>query len=320
MMTEIGYAISSEEHTPSDQVKNARRAEEAGFSFAMISDHFHPWVSQQGHSPFVWSVIGGISQATERIKIGTGVTSPIIRIHPAIIAQAAATSAAMLPGRFILGLGSGENLNEHVLGDPWPPTDIRHQMLAEAVEIIELLFEGDEASYWGNYYTVENAQLFTLPDELPPIMIAASGPQAGRLAGEIGDGLISTAPDREVVQAFKSSGGEGKPMIGQVKVCWAEDESEARKTAFRWWPTAIVPGTLHEQLPTPAYFEDVVEKFATEEMVAEEVVCGPDRKKHLQAVQEMIEAGYDHVYIHQVGPNQEGFFDFYQREILPEFK
>ena len=190
-MTEIGYALSSEEHTPGDLVKNARRAEEAGFTFALISDHFHPWIDHQGHSPFVWGVIGGISQATQKLRLGTGVTCPTVRIHPAILSQAAATAAAMMPGRFFFGVGSGENLNEHILGDHWPPADIRLDMLEEAIEIIRRLWQGDQVSYWGNYYVVENARIYTLPEELPPIMVAAVGANAIELAGRLGDGLIS---------------------------------------------------------------------------------------------------------------------------------
>jgi G6PDH family F420-dependent oxidoreductase len=192
-------------------------------------------------------------------------------------------------------------------------------MLVEAVEVIRLLFEGDEASYWGEFYTVENARLYTVPDEPPPIMIAASGPEAASLAGEIGDGLISTAPKGELVEAFENGGGEGLPRLGQVAVCWAEEEAQARRTAHQWWPTAAVPGTLHEYLPTPAYFEDAA-KSVTEEQIAEEIICGPDRRRHLEAIQQMVDAGYDQVYIHQIGPDQEGFFEFYAREIIPEFR
>nr|MBA3728962.1 TIGR03557 family F420-dependent LLM class oxidoreductase [Actinomycetota bacterium] len=224
-MTELGYALSSEEHPPNDLVRHAKRAEEAGFGFAFISDHFHPWVDRQGQSPFVWNVIGAIAATTERLRLGTGVTCPLIRTHPAIIAQAAATSAAMMPGRFLLGLGTGENLNEHILGDRWPAVDVRLEMLEEAIEVIRLLWRGGVQSHRGRHYTVENARIYTLPDEPPPILIAAKGEKAGRLAGRDGDGLVGVSPDEEMMKAFDSAGGTGKPRYGQVTVCWAKDEA-----------------------------------------------------------------------------------------------
>ena len=318
-MTRIGYALSSEEHTPNDLVRNAVMAEEAGFEFAMISDHFHPWVDAQGHSPFVWSVIGAIAQATSRLRLGTGVTCPTIRIHPAIIAQAAATSAAMMPGRFMLGLGTGENLNEHVLGDKWPAYEVRAEMFEEAIEVIRLLWQGGEHSHYGTYYEVENARLYTLPDEPPTLLIAAGGPKSATLAGELGDGLVATSPDSEVLEAFDGGGGTGKPRYAQVTVCWAADEAEARRTAFRIWPNSAITGELSQELPTPAHFEQAA-KMVTEDKVAESVVCGPDPQRHLEAIREYVDAGFDHVYIHQVGPDQAGFVDFYRREILPALR
>lgn len=318
-MTELGYALSSEEHTPNDLVRYARQAEEVGFSFALISDHYHPWIDKQGHSPFVWSVIGGIAQATSRLQLGTGVTCPTIRIHPAIIAQAAATAASMMPGRFFLGVGTGENLNEHIHGDRWPAHEVRAEMLDEAVEVIRLLWEGDTESFWGAYYTVENARIYTLPEELPPIMVAAGGEQSAELAGNIGDGLICTAPKAELVKTFRESGGNGNPCYGQITVCWAESEAEARRTAYEIWPNAGLQGELTQELPTPAHFEQAV-STVREEDVTDRVVCGPDPQKHLAQIQKYVDAGFDHVYIHQVGPDQEGFFRFYQREILPKFR
>src|SRR5438132_883415 len=194
-MVELGYALSSEEHPPRDLVHFAKRAEEAGFSFALISDHYHPWTTKQGQSPFVWSVIGGIAAVTETLRLGSGVTCPTMRIHPAIIAQAAATAAAMMPGRFFLGVGSGENLNEHILGDVWPPPDVRLERLAEAIGVIRKLWRAGVQNHRGRYYTVVNAQLFSLPEELPPIYVAASGAKALRMAAQIGDGLIGLAPE-----------------------------------------------------------------------------------------------------------------------------
>ncbi|MDQ4078987.1 MAG: TIGR03557 family F420-dependent LLM class oxidoreductase [Chloroflexota bacterium] len=317
-MPEIGYALSSEEHRPNELVRNAKRAEEVGFTFATISDHYHPWIDKQGESPFVWATIGGIAQATERLRLSTGVTCPTVRIHPAIIAQAAATAAAMMPGRFMLGVGSGEALNEHILGDRWPPAPIRIEMLEEAVEVIRLLWRGGMQDHHGKHYTVENAQIYTLPNELPPILVAAAGPIAAETAGRIGDGLITTSPDAELVKTFEEAGGIGKPRYGGLTVCWAESEEEARRTAYEWWPNAAITGELGQELPTPTHFEQAA-KMVTEQDVADAIVCGPDPKRHIQAIQKYVDAGINHIYIHQVGPNQEGFFQFYQREVLPGF-
>jgi G6PDH family F420-dependent oxidoreductase len=313
---ELGYALSSEEHRPQDLVRNAQRAEAAGFTFALISDHFHPWIDQQGHSPFVWAVIGGIAQATRRLRLGTGVTCPTVRLHPAIIAQAAATAACLMPGRFFLGVGTGENLNEHILGDHWPPVDVRQEMLDEAVEVIRLLWQGGSKSHYGLYYTVENARLYTLPDEAPEIMVAASGSESAALAGLIGDGLISTAPESKLVEAFDGVGGRDKPHYGQLTVCWAADEAAARATAHKWWPTAALKGELNQELPLPAHFEQAA-RMVSEDDVANQVVCGPDVDRHVEAIREFVDAGFEHVYVHQVGPDQEGFFKFYEREVMP---
>jgi coenzyme F420-dependent glucose-6-phosphate dehydrogenase len=318
-MVELGYALSSEEHAPNDLVKHAAAAEETGFSFALISDHFHPWIDRQGNSPFVWSVIGGIAHATRRLRLGTGVTCPIMRIHPTIVAQAAATSAAMMPGRFFLGVGTGENLNEHILGEGWPSSPVRQAMLEEAIEIIRMLWKGGEHSFDGAYFTVDHARLYTLPNDPPPLFLAASGPKTAELAGRVSDGLITTSPEKKVADAFEKAGGGGKPRYGQVSVCWATDETAARKTAYEWWASAAVPGELSQELALPRHFEQAIE-LVREEDVAKAVVCGPDVEKHREAIQEFVDAGFDYVYIHQVGPDQEGFFNFYKREVLPKFK
>jgi len=241
-----------------------------------------------------------------------------VRLHPAIVAQAAATSAAMMPGRFFLGVGTGENLNEHVLGDRWPEWELRAEMLAEAVEVIRLLWTGENVSHRGAHYTVENARLYTLPEEPTPIVIGASGTRAADLAGRIGDGLCSVGPEQTVVEGFEQAGGEGKPKYGQMTVCWAPDEASARKTAHELWAYSSLPGELTQELPTPTHFEQA-SRLVTEEMVAESVVCGPDPEKHAQQFQKFVDAGFDHVYVHQVGPDQAGFLDFYRREILPRF-
>jgi coenzyme F420-dependent glucose-6-phosphate dehydrogenase len=317
---EIGYWLSSEEHTPNDLVRYAQQAETIGFTFAQISDHYHPWIDRQGHSPFIWAVIGGIAQATKHLRLQTAVTSPIIRIHPAIIAQAAATAAAMMPGRFLLGLGTGENLNEHILGEHWPPIETRQAMLKEAVDVIRLLWQGGLQSHTGQYYTVENARLYTLPDELPPIFIAAAGENSAELAGRIGDGLISTSPDAELVETFHKAGGKGKPIYGKVTVCWAESEAEARQTAYEIWPISGLPGgALGSELALPSYFEQAVQ-MVTEDDVAEQVICEPDPDRYIAAIQKYAQAGFDYVSLHQIGPDQRGFFEFYQREVLPELQ
>jgi coenzyme F420-dependent glucose-6-phosphate dehydrogenase len=315
-MPELGYALSSEEHPPNDLVNHARLAEEAGFGFALISDHFHPWVDKQGESPFVWGVIGGIAQATERLRLGTGVTCPLIRMHPAIVAHAAGTAAAMMPGRFFLGLGTGENLNEHVLGDRWPAGWVRLEMLAEAIEVIRLLWQGGYQSHEGKHYRVEEARIYTLPEEPPPIVVAAGKKGAAELAGRLGDGLVAVAPEEEIVQAFEAAGGSGKPRYGQVTVCWAESDQEARRTAHEWWPNAAIQGDLSQELPLPRHFEQAA-AGVSEDDVAEMVVCGPDPGAHLEKIREFADAGFDHVYVHQVGPDQEGFLSFYEREVLP---
>jgi coenzyme F420-dependent glucose-6-phosphate dehydrogenase len=312
----IGYALSSEEHHPLDLVSYAAQAEQAGFGYALVSDHFHPWVDRQGQSPFVWSVIGGIAGATKELRLGTGVTCPTIRIHPAIVAHAAATSAVMLPGRFFLGLGTGENLNEHILGDRWPEAEVRLEMLEEAIEVIRLLWRGGYQSHHGRFYTVEEARLYTLPDEPPPIYVAASKPDAAELAGRVGDGLISTAPDPELVGRFEEAGGKGKSKMGQLTVCFAESEPDARRTAFEYWPNAALKGDLSQELALPRHFEGATE-MVTEDDVAQLVVCGSDADLYVAQIEEYRAAGFEHIYLHQVGPDQEGFFRFAQQEILP---
>lgn len=315
-MARIGYALSSEEHAPRDLVRYAAEAERAGMSFVSVSDHFHPWIARQGHSPFVWSVLGGIAASTERIEVITGVTCPLIRIHPAIVAQAAATTAAMMPGRFSLGLGTGEALNEHVVGERWPSASERLDMLEEAIAVIRELWSGEDVEHLGAHYRVVDARLYTLPTEPPPILVAAAGPRAAETAGRLADGLVSTSPDADVMDAFTSAGGEGKPRYGQLTVCWAADERSARATAFEWWPTAAVSGELSQELPLPRHFEQAVSD-ATEEDVAEQVVCGPDPERHVNAIRGYVDAGFDHVYLHQVGPDQEGFFRFFRDELRP---
>jgi len=318
-MTKLGYALSSEEHSPNDLVRFAQRAEEVGFEFALISDHYHPWVSEQGQSPFVWSVIGGIAQVTDRLELGTGVTCPTMRLHPAIVAQAAATAASMMNGRFFLGVGTGENLNEHILGEHWPPHPVRLEMLEEAVDIMRQLWEGESTTYYGDFYTVEDAHLFTVPNTPPRVMVAGSGSSAIETAGRIGDGLISLAPKEGTIEKFREAGGNSKPCYGQIAVCWAESEAEAKEIVSTIWPNSGITGQLSQDLRTVQHFEQAV-KMLSREQRTENFVCGPDPQKHKEQIYKFIEAGYDHIYIHQIGHNQDGFFRFYQQEILPEFR
>ena len=315
-MVTLGYKLCSEECGPNDLVRFGRMAEDHGFEFALISDHFHPWTDAQGQSPFVWSVIGGLAHATRRLVVGTGVTCPTMRIHPVNVAQAAATSAAMLEGRFFLGVGTGENLNEHVVGARWPSIEVRQEMLEEAVRVIRQLWQGGYQDHHGRYFTVENARLYTLPAQPPALTVAAAGVKSAALAGRIGDGLVCTSPKRALIEKFDAAGGIGKPHYAELTVCWAEDERSARRTAHRQWPIAALQGPLSTELAIPAHFEAAA-RMVTEEAIAEEVPCGPDPERHVQAIQEYADAGFDHVYIHQVGADQEGFMRFYAREILP---
>ena len=312
---ELGYAISSEEHSPAELVRNARAAEEAGFGFGLISDHIHPWTDAQGHSGFVWSVLGSIAQATETFRIGTGVTCPLIRIHPAIVAHAAATVACLMPGRFFLGVGTGANLNEHVLGAKWPARDERLELLEEAVEVMRLLWQGGYQTHRGKHYTVESLRIFDLPDEPIEVAVAAMQPQAAELAGRIGDALVNVAPKEEIIRKFEESGGNGKPKYGQITVCYAESREEAKKIAFERWPNALVEGSASQELPLPSDFEELVEGRDADEL-DETLTLGPYPDEYLDQIKEYDRAGYTHVYFHQIGPNQEAFLAFAQNELF----
>ena len=311
----LGLFLSSEEWGPVDLVRQAQRGEEAGFHALWISDHYHPWIDEQGHSPFVWGTIGAIAQATN-MRVTTGVTCPTVRIHPAVIAHAAATASILLEGRFQLGVGSGEALNEHIMGDRWPPAETRLEMLEEAVEVIRTLWQGGNQDHRGKHYLVENARIYDLPDEPPEILVSGFGPLATKLAARIGDGYCTTAPD-ELIELYRSEGGKG-PVQAGTKVCFDSDEAKARETAYRLWPNEHLPGELAQVLPTPAHFEQASE-LVTEDMVADTVPCGPDLDRHMEALQEYANAGVDELFVQQIGPNQDEFFDTWAKEVLPHF-
>ncbi|GAA2266994.1 LLM class F420-dependent oxidoreductase [Nonomuraea roseoviolacea subsp. roseoviolacea] len=317
-MTAFGYFLSCEEHGPQELVRQAKAAERAGFEALWISDHFHPWIDEQGQSPFVWTVIGAIAEATS-LPITTAVTCPLMRVHPVIVAQAAATSAALSGGRFRLGVGTGEALNEHVVESRWPPADERLEMLEEAVGLMRELFTGEQVTHRGTHYRVDTARLYTLPDEPPPIYMSGFGPKAIELAGRIADGYISTGPSAEMVEQFHKAGGTGKPVLGGLKACYARDEAEARRTVHRLWPNQGIQGEASQLLPLPRHFEQLAASV-TEEQAVGSSPCGPDVEKHVQAIQAYVDAGFDEVYVNQIGPEQDAFFDFYAREVLPRLR
>jgi G6PDH family F420-dependent oxidoreductase len=310
----IGYMLSSEEHSPTELVEQARMAEDAGFTALWISDHFHPWNDEQGQSPFVWSVIGALGQATS-LPVMTGVTCPTVRTHPAVVAQVVATSACLVPGGFRLGVGSGEALNEHITGARWPTAEVRLQMLEEAVQVIRTLFTGERVDHHGRHYTVEDARLYTRPAEPVPILVSGFGPKSIALAARIGDGFISTKPSRADLRSYRDAGGTG-PLEGGVKVCWAPTEQEGVSTAHRLWSTQGVPGELAQVLPSPRHFEQA-SSIVTDETTAQAVACGPDPEKHARSIREYADAGYDTVYIAQMGKRQQEFFDFYTKRVTP---
>ncbi|MGV3760026.1 MAG: TIGR03557 family F420-dependent LLM class oxidoreductase [Actinomycetota bacterium] len=312
-MAAVGYTLSSEEHPPQDLVRNARRAEELGFGFVSISDHYHPWVSAQGHSPFVWSVLGGIAATTQEIEVAVGVTCPIVRIHPAILAQASATTALLLEGRFTFGVGTGEALNEHVLGHRWPRPEVRLAMLEEAVEVIRRLWTGETVDHHGAFYEVDNARLFDPPEEAPPIVVSGFGQEATKLAARIGDGYWGHSPEAELLDLFASEGGRG-PRYAQINLCWSDDADKARRTVHEIWPNGGVVGQLSQDLPTFTHFEQAAQMVAEDDATSS-VPCGNDVGAVVEAVQQFVDAGYDHVYLHQIGPDQDAFLDAWRGEL-----
>jgi len=313
MTMTMGYFLSCEEYTAAQLVEQARAAEDAGFQALWISDHFHPWNDEQGQSPFVWSVIGAISQVCE-LPVTTAVTCPMVRTHPAIVAQAAATSAVMLRGGFTLGVGTGEALNEHILGDPWPSVDVRLEMLEEAVALMRRLWEGGFVTQSGPHYRVDNARIYSLPDEPPQVYVSGFGPKATDVAARIGDGYISTSPDADLVRRFKDGSG-GKPAQAGAKVAYAPTVDEGVGHAHRLWSNSGLPGELAQVLPSPRHFEQA-SQLVTEDMTKDAVVCGPDPAGHAEQLRAYEKAGFDEVYIANMGPDYGELIDMYRREFL----
>ena len=310
----IGYFLSCEEYTPSQLIEQAKLAEEAGFQGLWISDHYHPWNDAQGQSPMVWSIIGALS-ATCRLPVTTAVTCPIMRIHPAIVAQAAATSAVLHEGRFVLGVGSGEALNEHILGDKWPGAEERLEMLEEAVQVMRELWTGEFVDHFGEHFAVENARIYTLPEEPPKVYVSAFGPKALEVAARIGDGFMSTQPNAEHVEQFRKGGGGDKPAQGGFKACYAPTEDEAVEIAHRLWGTSGVPGELSQVLPSPRHFEQAAQ-LVTPEMTRKALACGPDPAKQAESLEKYEQAGFDEVYVANIGPNYRELIELYRREFL----
>jgi G6PDH family F420-dependent oxidoreductase len=317
-MLKLGYKLMSEEHGPKDLVRNLVLAEQAGFDLAAISDHFSPWIEEQGHAPLAWSVLGALAQATSRIGLMTAVTCPIMRYHPAIIAQGAATVALLSDDRFTLGLGAGERLNEHVTGMGWPGVGERHERLSEATDIIQGLLTGELTNYRGEYYRLDQAKLFDRPARKPPVVMAAGGPEAARLAARKADGLVVTEPKPELVEAFHAAGGTG-PRYAEVSMCWAASEAAARKTAHHYFRWAVTGWAVQAELPNTRGFEAAT-RHVTPEMVAQQVTCGPSVEAHATSIRRFIDAGYDHIILTQVGPEQAGFIEFFERDLAPALR
>lgn len=319
-MTQFGYTMLCEQAGPKQLVRDVRLAEQAGFDFSVISDHYSPWLEAQGHSPYAWSVLGAAAQSTERIPLMTFVTCPTVRYHPAVVAQQAATMALLSDGRFSLGLGAGENLNEHVVGAGWPAADVRHAMLREAVEIIRELWAGGYVNYRGEHFDVESARVWDLPDTPPPLGIAASGRQSGELAGELADVLIAVEPSPDLGRWFAAAGGAGKPRYGQLPVCYGPDAAKARATAREQWRWGALGWKVMSELPGPAAF-DAASRFVREDDIAERVPCGPDVATHVDAIRQYVDAGFTHIALVQVGADaQEEFIGWAHRELLPALR
>ncbi|MGQ0629817.1 MAG: TIGR03557 family F420-dependent LLM class oxidoreductase [Sporichthyaceae bacterium] len=313
-MTDFGFFLSAEELGPRQLIETAQSAERAGFDRIWVSDHFHPWTQAQGESAFVWAVLGGIAASTQ-LQMTTAVTCPTFRIHPAILAQATATVAAMAPGRFSFGVGSGEALNEHILGDPWPPVSERLARLEEALGLIRELWKGDVVTHDGEYYTVHNARIFSTPDEPPPILISGFGPDAIELAARAGEGWVTVGPDADGMKTYRGAGGTGRTQ-GGIKICWAKSEDEAAETAHQRWGFEGVGGQIPQDAPMWMAFEAIGELSSPDD-IKKKVPCGPDPERVATAIREYVAVGFDEVYISQMGPDQEGALRFLTKDVLP---
>lgn len=311
---QVGYKLATEAFTPTQIVEQTVAAEEAGFDFVELSDHYHPWLEEQGHSGFTWSMLGTMAAKTERIGLATGVTCPTVRYHPAIIAQAAATVQILSGNRFTLGIGAGERLNEHVVGGGWPAGRIRHHMLREALEIIDLLWQGGYQSYEGKYLTLEDARVFDLPDQLPVIAVASGGPGASKLAAQYGSGLFATEPKPELVQAYAEHGGSG-PKYAEVPMAWATDEDAAAQEALRTSRWALSGWKVMSELPNPVNF-DAASSSVTAEDIKGQFSCGPDLDRHVQQAQPYVDAGFDHIVLQNAGPDPDGFMAVCKSELI----
>ncbi len=311
---QVGYKIATEAFGPQEVVRQAVRAEQAGFDFVEMSDHFHPWLDVQGHSAFTWSMLGAMAARTERIGLATGVTCPMIRYHPAVIAQAAATVQILSGNRFTLGIGSGERLNEHVVGAGWPAVRKRHEMLREALEIIRLLWQGGYRSYEGKHLQLEDARVFDLPDQLPVIAVASGGHNASAIAAELGGGLFATEPKSELVQAYRDAGGSG-PRYAEVPMAWAADEDSAVQAALETSRWALTGWKVMSELPNPVNF-DAASSTVKPEDIRQQFSVGPDLDAHVQQAQPYVDAGFDHIVLQNTGPDPDGFLDACESELI----
>jgi G6PDH family F420-dependent oxidoreductase len=319
-MTIIGYTMMCEQSGPKELVRDVQMAESAGFEFAVISDHYFPWVEAMGHSPYAWSVLGAAAQATSQIELMTYVTCPIKRYHPAVVAQKAATVALLSDGRFTLGLGAGENLNEHVTGGGWPPVNVRHQMLSEAVDIIRLLWAGDYVNFDGHHFKVDSAKLWDLPDQPLKLGIAASGQQSSQLAGQKADCLIAVEPSPGIVTAFDAAGGTGKPRVGQLPVSYDRDRDTAIKRALELFGWFGGGWKVNAELPGTAAFQ-AASRYVRPEDVADSIPCGDSVEAVKAAVNEFSDAGFTHVALCQIGGDHQGeFFEWWQRDLGPALR
>lgn len=318
-MTTYGYTLFSELNGPKELVAQAVRAEEVGFDALVMSDHFHPWLDSHSDSPFAWSVLGAVACATRRVRLGTLVTAPTFRYHPAIIAQASATVACMSDGRFTLALGSGERLNEHVVGAPWPSVDVRHEMLEEAVEIITRLWSGGYHSYRGRHLQLDSARLFTLPAEPPGLAVAVSGPQSIALAARNGAAMVAVEPDAGLVERYRAEAGPDGRCVGQVALSYDADQAAAEEQAMRF-AFGATGWKVMSELPNVVNFEAAVASVRPEDVVGKLVACGPDPAPHAEAIRRFVDAGFDEVHVVQVADDKQGFFTLWQddlRALLP---